>query len=64
MEVNSGNNQLDSLVQQWLELDNKTSKSYSIVQSMVADKQWTDLEKIMLKRWIFCLTGIRGPRVL
>ena len=60
MEIKSGNEALDSLVQNWLEWDDQTSKSYARVLDLVTQKNWSTLEKMMLNRLKFGTAGIRG----
>ena len=56
----SGNPELDEAVKNWLSWDQKTSESYLHVKTLVREKKWTDLSKIMLKRLAFGTAGIRG----
>lgn len=58
--VDSGNKDLDELVTQWLNWDDKRSASYAVIQDLVAQKKWDDLDKAMMKRLKFGTAGIRG----
>ena len=60
MEVKSGNVDLDRLVQNWLDWDEKNSKSRAIVHDLVVQEKWSVLESMMKTRLKFGTAGIRG----
>ena len=60
MEVKSGNVELDCLVQNWLDWDDKNSKSHATVHDLVAQGKWSVLEPMMKTRLKFGTAGIRG----
>ena len=60
MEVDSGNRELDQLIQHWLQWDDKQSKSYAAIVDLVQQNHWEKLNNIMTKRLKFGTAGIRG----
>ena len=49
MEISSGNDALDQQLSNWLEWDQKGSESYLKVQTMIEEKDWATLDKLMTK---------------
>lgn len=60
MEVNSGDAKLDSLIQSWMEWSLDGSADQQAMASLVEDKDFKTLRKLMLSRKTFGTAGIRG----
>ena len=59
-EPNSPSTELNDRIKEWLAWDCRSSKSFATIENLVVEKNWPELEKLMLKRLKFGTAGIRG----
>lgn len=60
IQPGSPSKELNDLIKQWLAWDCWSSRSFAAIENLVMEKNWPELERLMMKRLKFGTAGIRG----